>query len=148
MLIRPIRPDELAIAARQHRVGGCLIPGFDPTCIAFEATLAQYEALLQSGEIWVAEDNDVVVGHIGLEPGWVDQLFIETDKIGTGVGRALILFAQQRQDDLQLYTFQSNSLGRRFYERAGFVIADMTDGARNAEGQPDIRYHWMRERDI
>ena len=41
---------------------------------------------------------------------------------------------------LQLWTFQVNDRARRFYERNGFTIAEMTDGAGNQEREPDIRY--------
>jgi ribosomal protein S18 acetylase RimI-like enzyme len=40
------------------------------------------------------------------------------------------------------YTFQRNARARAFYESQGFRIIKMTDGSRNEEREPDIRYGW------
>ena len=48
-----------------------------------------------------------------------------------------------RPGGLELYTFQVNTGARRFYERHGFRVVDLDDGARNEEGQPDVRYRWL-----
>ena len=49
--------------------------------------------------------------------------------------------ARQRQPgQLQLWAFQSNAGGRRFYERHGFAAVEFTDGAGNEERWPDVRY--------
>ena len=45
---------------------------------------------------------------------------------------------------LSLYVFARNTSARRFYERHGFVAAEASDGARNEEGEPDVRYEWQR----
>jgi hypothetical protein len=41
-----------------------------------------------------------------------------------------------------LWTFQTNTGARRFYERHGFVAVDETDGSANEERAPDVRYAW------
>jgi hypothetical protein len=43
---------------------------------------------------------------------------------------------------LQLWVFQKNVGARRLYERAGFELAELTDGERNEEREPDARYVW------
>ncbi len=37
---------------------------------------------------------------------------------------------------------QRNNRARAFYERHGFRVARMTDGADNEEREPDILYVW------
>ena len=44
-------------------------------------------------------------------------------------------------EHLDLWTFQSNTAARRFYERHGFVAIDATDG-QNEENAPDVHYRW------
>jgi hypothetical protein len=44
---------------------------------------------------------------------------------------------------LQLWTFQRNTAARRFYGRLGFVAVEQTDGSRNEEDEPDVRYRWQ-----
>jgi len=45
---------------------------------------------------------------------------------------------------LHLFTFQRNARARAFYEAHGFRLVDLSDGARNEEGEPDARYDWVR----
>jgi GNAT superfamily N-acetyltransferase len=81
---------------------------------------------------------------MSLKPGWVDQLYVAPDRLGEGIGRRLLELAQSRAgaDGLQLWTFQVNERARRFYERNGFELAEMTDGSGNEEREPDVRYVW------
>lgn len=142
MQIRRLRKDEIAAAARQHRSAGALIPGFDPTLHSLDETYKFYDEVYSRGPIWGVFDEQKLLGHIALEPGWIEHLYVDVDHQGEGIGRALLDHAKGEQDDLQLYTFQANQRAREFYEAAGFVIADMTDGERNEEKQPDMRYRW------
>lgn len=99
--------------------------------------------LIAKTEGWVATDGDRILAIMSLTPGWVDQLYVATPAQGQGIGRTLLDLAKERSDgELQLWTFQVNDRARRFYERNGFVIAEMTDGSGNEERTPDIRYVW------
>jgi GNAT superfamily N-acetyltransferase len=101
--------------------------------------------LIARTEGWVAVDAGKVVGLMSLTPGWVDQLYIAPDRLGEGIGRRMLDLAKGRSGgELQLWTFQVNARARRFYERNGFTIAEMTDGATNMEREPDVRYVWRR----
>ncbi|WP_309752732.1 GNAT family N-acetyltransferase, partial [Novosphingobium sp.] len=82
------------------------------------------------------------LGFIALLPGWIDHLYIQPDLHRRGIGSALVRFAQGRQSELRLYTFQSNVNARAFYEGHGFVIEELNDGTRNEEQMPDITYFW------
>ena len=60
-----------------------------------------------------------------------------------GLGSRFVRLAKTRRPHgLDLYTFQVNAGARRFYERHGFRVVDLDDGARNEEHQPDVRYRW------
>lgn len=103
------------------------------------------DILIGKTEGWVAVEDDQVVAIMSLTPGWVDQLYVATDWQGLGIGRQLLEMAKVRSEgDLQLWTFQVNDRARRFYERNGFVIAELTDGQGNQEREPDVRYVWSR----
>jgi GNAT superfamily N-acetyltransferase len=103
------------------------------------------DILIGKTEGWVAVKDDQIVGIMSLTPGWVDQLYVATDWQGLGIGRQLLDLAKERSTgDLQLWTFQVNDRARRFYERNGFVIAELTDGHGNQEREPDVRYVWSR----
>jgi GNAT superfamily N-acetyltransferase len=94
-------------------------------------------------DCWVAVDGDEVVAMLSLLPGWVDQLYVAPERTGEGIGRRLLDLAKERSDGrLELWTFQVNGAARRFYERNGFAAVELTDGAGNDEGEPDVRYLW------
>jgi GNAT superfamily N-acetyltransferase len=100
--------------------------------------------VLPGQEVWVAEHDDGIVALLVLEPGWVNQLYVDPAFTGRGLGSRLLDVASERNPNgLELWTFQSNTGARRFYERHGFVAVATTDGD-NEEGAPDIRY--CRER--
>jgi GNAT superfamily N-acetyltransferase len=102
------------------------------------------ERLVPQMETWVAiDDGGAVLGFATVEPGWLEQLYVDPDRLGEGIGRRLLDKAKERQPDgLLLWTFQVNDRARRFYERNGFVAIAMTDGAGNQERQPDVQYRW------
>jgi ribosomal protein S18 acetylase RimI-like enzyme len=100
-------------------------------------------SLVPDGETWVAEAGGEVVGLMSLGADELDQLYLRPDWRGRGLGDRFIALAKERRPDgLSLYAFQVNGAACRFYERHGFEVVDRTDGARNEEKEPDVRYAW------
>lgn len=55
----------------------------------------------------------------------------------------MIQLAKERYPNgLQLWTFESNIVARRFYDHHGFVETGRQEGNCNEEGAPAIRYQW------
>ncbi|MGH8995056.1 MAG: GNAT family N-acetyltransferase [Acidimicrobiales bacterium] len=102
--------------------------------------------VLARQEVWVLERGGAIVALMSLSDGWVVHLHVEPGLTDQGLGSRLIEQAQRlRPSGLDLWTFQSNTGARRFYERHGFVAVAMTDGD-NEEQAPDVRYHWPAPR--
>lgn len=143
--IRLLGADEGEAAAELHRRAGALIPGYD-TSLHSAAEYRDFyrDRVMVDGPVWGAFEKDVLRGHLALRPGWIDHLYVDPDAHGRGIGSALLRLAQQQQDELRLYTFQSNVRARAFYERHGFAIEEFTDGERNEEKLPDMTYHWAK----
>ncbi|MFI8911555.1 GNAT family N-acetyltransferase [Streptomyces sp. NPDC053513] len=94
-------------------------------------------------ETWVATADGAVVAMMVLGDEELDQLYVDPPWRGHGIGDRLVELAKQRRaTGLALWTFQVNAPARRFYERHGFVAAERTDGTRNEEREPDVRYVW------
>jgi len=99
--------------------------------------------VLPDMEVWVIErDGTGIVALMALSSGWIEHLHVEPGLTGQGLGSRLLALAKERSPrGLDLWTFQSNSGARRFYERHGFGAIATTDGD-NEERAPDVRYHW------
>ena len=100
--------------------------------------------LVPQYKTWVAVVENTVVGVLVLKGAELKQLYLEPAWRGRGLGdRFMTLAKQQQPDGLSLWTFQVNGPARRFYQRHGFTEAERTDGQRNDEREPDVRYVWQ-----
>lgn len=100
--------------------------------------------LIDRGWVTVAELGSDVAGFLARDGVEVDALFVAGWAQGQRVGTALLQDAKNRSDRLELWTFQQNTGAQRFYLRHGFAEAARTQGDRNDERLPDIRYLWCR----
>ncbi|MFD4989452.1 GNAT family N-acetyltransferase [Streptomyces sp. NPDC058374] len=109
-----------------------------------EAVRGWFAHLVTGCETWGAFTQERAVGLLVLDGGEVEQLYLAPDWRGRGLGDRLVTLAKERRPDgLGLWTFQVNAPARRFYRRHGFTEAARTDGARNEEREPDVRYVWQ-----
>jgi len=100
-------------------------------------------------DVWLAEDEGRIVGFLSIAHSQRDggdvleRLYVEPDVQGQGIGTALLEQAKAlRPGGLVLWVFQKNRGARRFYERHGFRLVKLTDGAENLEREPDALYQW------
>ena len=101
--------------------------------------------LLPAGGVTVATIDDGIVGVLATRRSdgvsWIDQLYIQPEYCGRGVGSQLMRFAlTSLLRPVRLYTFQENRRAHRFYERFGFVATRRGDGSDNEEGRPDVLF--------
>jgi ribosomal protein S18 acetylase RimI-like enzyme len=98
---------------------------------------------LERTELWVAEEEGRVVGFTGVSGSELTHLYTDPSAQNLGVGRALLDHVKSlRPERLELWVFQKNEAARRFYERHGFELVRLTDGAGNMEHEPDALYEW------
>jgi GNAT superfamily N-acetyltransferase len=92
--------------------------------------LLDYAAHIAAGHIWVAETDDRVVGTLvqfETQDGfYIDTVAAHPDAQGTGVGRALLVFAEEEAcrrgyDSLYLCTNEKMTENQVFYPRIGYV---------------------------
>jgi putative acetyltransferase len=144
--IRPAREEEieqltrLFIRARNEMDYLPSVPA--EAAVPIAARIREHE------EVWVAEEDDCVLGFLAIEHSTnleapvLEKLYVEPAEQNRGVGSALLEKAKElRPDELYLWVFQNNP-ARRLYERNGFVLVKLTDGADNMEREPDALYRW------
>ncbi len=100
--------------------------------------------LNRGNEIYIATDNNKVIGIIAFNGNEINQLYIHNDYQGKGLGKKLLDMAKiNSKGRLTLYTFEVNHKAQRFYERNGFKIIGR--GHENEENLDDIKYEWVRQ---
>lgn len=102
------------------------------------------ERLYAENAVWLVESDEGIAGYAAVAPGWLNHLYVHPHQQGGGVGSLLVAKAMEGQGELSLWTFQRNARARAFYEKRGFRLAKLTDGARNEEREPDALYVWRR----
>jgi len=101
------------------------------------------DSMLPKAVVWVAEMAGEVAGYMALKGTDVEHLYVAPRWQSCGVGNILLRKAKELSPRrLQLYAFQRNVRARAFYEARGFVAVAFSDGARNEEKEPDVRYEW------
>ena len=102
-----------------------------------------FAGVVEREEVWVAELDADVVAFAALGGGMLDHLYVRPDLRARGIGSALLAKAQElRPNGFRLWVFQRNEAARRFYERHGLELVELTDGSGNEEREPDALYEW------
>lgn len=140
MTLRLATSDDAAAIAAVYRLSA-----WHPHIHTPEEDIAFFrDRMLAEQTVWVIEGEGGLIGYLGGVPGWVNHLFVHPDHQGAGYGSRLLKRAMEGSEIVQLWTFQGNTKARAFYEAKGFVAVEFTDGARNEEKLPDVRYEWRR----
>ena len=110
-----------------------------------EEDLAFFSGQLERYESIVGLAGEEVVAFAIHGEGWLRHLYISPAHQARGLGGQLLERVKSRAaGGLQLWTFAPNHGAQRFYERHGFIVVETTDGSRNQEKVPDVRYQWTR----
>ena len=76
---------------------------------------------LPAAETWLAEINGEPAGFIGLLDDFIGGLFVDPDRHGGGLGRALVEHAAARHGALSVSVYADNAAALAFYRRLGFI---------------------------
>jgi GNAT superfamily N-acetyltransferase len=138
--------EDIPLIARLHRLAFFDAMPHMPGLHTPEEDLAFYTTVVfPRTDIHLIEIGKVIAGFLAFRPGWIEQFYIHPDHQRRGLGTQLLHTVQTANASLQLWTFQCNQCARRFYEKHGFRVTCMTDGAGNEARQPDILYSWERD---
>lgn len=143
-LLRPARSTDAGV------VGGILsefaaTTSWMPKLHTGAEDIAHAGALIARGWVTVAEAGGSVIGFAACDGSNLDALYVTQSARNQQVGTALVHHLQAQSALLSLWTFQANTRAQAFYLTHGFVAVERTDGARNDERLPDVRFEWRRE---
>lgn len=121
-MIRPYDPDDRdALLAVWRESAMVAYPFWTPAMFEQERRDIT-EKYLPVAETHVFEYSDAVVGFISLLGNEVGGIFVAPQYQGQGIGRALMDWARQSRDHLELDVFEANEIGRAFYAAYGFGV--------------------------
>jgi ribosomal protein S18 acetylase RimI-like enzyme len=133
-----------AVAAVFRRSRKFFLPHL-PDLHSFEEDKAYFRKIaFRECDIWVAEEEQKIVGFCAFNREWVEHLYLLPGYTRRRIGQALLAKAKEKSEALQLWVFQANVDAISFYERNGFVKVRETDGSECQEKMPDALYRWMR----
>ena len=144
VLRRAAQADMEAVARLQRHVRKTCLPYLPELHTPQQDLMFFKEHVFPASTIWLAEDEDRLIGFAAWKEDWLDHLYVDPAWHGRGIGSALLTAVREGVDELNLWTFQANTQARRFYERHGFRLVELTDGSRNEERTPDAHYRWAR----
>jgi putative acetyltransferase len=106
------------------------------------------ESVLPNEEVWVLQGDGPIVGFaaLGSREGvdFLQHIYVAPEHQSRGLGTELINRAKERRPaGFRLWVFQKNEGARRFYERHGCRLVELTDGSGNEEKEPDALYEWV-----
>jgi GNAT superfamily N-acetyltransferase len=136
-VIRDARPDDLErllTIQREASVAG-FAKVFPPERYAYptdDVREVWREALADPDvDAYVAELKRESVGAVTVDDDFLRQLYVLPAHWGTGIGSALLERGLERMRErgatrAKLWTLEGNERGRRFYERRGWTLTDVT----------------------
>jgi GNAT superfamily N-acetyltransferase len=145
-VLRSARAEDAADVVRVLRASRLRFLSYAPPVHSEDEHLAwARDALIPSGGVTLAAVDDHVIGVLAVSraqgANWIDQLYIQPEYCGRGVGSQPMKVAlSSLRRPIRLYTFQQNAGACRFYERFGFSPIGWGDGSENEEGCPDVLY--------
>lgn len=142
--LRPATPQDAESVADVHLRARAAAPM--PAAVHTDTEVRAWLASRLDGsgdEVWVAETAGRVVGYARFTRTWLDDLYVDPDHAGQGIGGALLDLVKARHPDgFGLWVFVSNTPAQAFYAARGLVEQERTDGSGNEEKAPDVRMSW------
>ncbi|MGN6711659.1 N-acetyltransferase [Anaerocolumna jejuensis] len=98
--------------------------------------------ILPEAAIFVFEQDDVILGFIGLTENYIAGIFIDAKSQSQGIGKALLDYVKKSHSPLSLQVYKKNSCAVRFYLREDFVVLnEQTD---ENTGETELVMNWTK----
>ena len=120
-IIRKFEPDDTDALVAIWRAASALAHPFLTTAFTELEADNLRNRHLPNAETWILEEDGDPVGFVALIGEEIGGLFVHPSRHGRGFGRRLVDHAAAGTGCLRVEVFEKNRIGRRFYDRYGFV---------------------------
>ena len=95
----------------------------DPADILFfKDIIQQHNAFAQVAVTCITDEQDQVLGFMGIAADRLEMLFLHPEAIGKGLGKQLMQHAFSEYQITKVDVNEQNEAARLFYEHVGFVV--------------------------
>jgi len=97
--------------------------------------------MLPDAIVFVYEENNVIMGFIGLIENYIAGIFIDANNQSKGTGKALLDYVKKTHSELSLEVYKKNPRAVKFYLREGFAVTnEKTD---ENTGESELTMNWI-----
>lgn len=122
-MIRKCRPSDLDAVARIWLNANLDAHSFVGATYWREARDA-VRAQIAQAEVYVVEEDNAIVGFVGLVGDFLAGLFVQADRRSHGLGAELLSYVKNIKSALTLHAYKQNARAVAFYQREGFVVQE------------------------
>lgn len=88
----------------------------------WEKNFEMVKNALPQAEIYIYEENNNIMGFVGLVENYIAGIFVEKNFRGKGIGKKLLDYAKSIKNNLTLNVYEKNIDAVKFYKREGFTV--------------------------
>ncbi|MDO4396282.1 MAG: N-acetyltransferase [Clostridia bacterium] len=107
----------------------------------WKSNLELVKELLLQATVYVYEDNQKILGFIGINGEYIEGIFVSEAMQSQGIGKILLNYVKETRSKLLLNVYQKNTPAISFYQREGFKIQN--SGVDEATGEKDYVMVWQ-----
>ena len=97
--------------------------------------------LIPEAEVFVAEENEEILGFIGLTDTYIAGIFVKATEQSKGVGTELLRTVMKLKDYLKLNVYKKNRKAVVFYQHRGFKIVNQETDENTSEEECTMEWH-------
>ena len=91
------------------------------------------KSMIKESEIYIYEENNKILGFIGLSEDYIAGIFIDKEFRNKGIGKKLLDYAKDKKDKLSLDVYEKNNKAMNFYIKNQFIIDEKNFDDENNE---------------
>lgn len=80
------------------------------------------EKMMFKATLFVYEDNEKILGFVGLMDNYIAGIFVDNKNQSKGIGKYLLDYIKERYNSLSLKVYRNNTRAIEFYQRECFSI--------------------------
>lgn len=88
----------------------------------WEKNFEMVKNALPQAEIYIYEENNNIMGFVGLVENYIAGIFVEKNFREKGTGKKLLDYAKSIKNNLTLNVYEKNIDAVKFYKREGFTV--------------------------